>query len=220
MARYEIKPPIDPRERAIDLALLAYILKGAAPFYGRTKLQKTTFLVELDLLRSGFTGPRFRFIRYNNGPFSRGLWDAYDFLHSQGFAKQADQPALTDRGKVLVDYVEELREEANQKFFARLDATLEDCQRRKGAPLMRAVYKIELNVDHQTMKIEDIPIGVDLIVPEGEPSLHVPPDIQRLLVEELELTEERLAKAREQVPTILEEFAHSLLTSSEHRRSA
>ncbi len=220
MARYELKPPIDPRDRAVDLALLAYILKGAAPFYGRTKLQKTTFLVELDLLRSGFTGPRFSFFRYNNGPFSRELWDAYDFLHSRGFAKQADQPALTDRGKVLVDYVKELHDEANQKFFARLDATLEDCQRRKGAPLMRAVYKIELPIDHQTMKIEDIPIGVDLIVPEGDPSLHVPSDVQRLLIEELELTEEKLAKAREQIPAALEKLAEVALLSSERRQSA
>jgi|SRR5208282_939966 len=218
--RYEVKRPIEPKERAIDLALLAYILKGAAPFYGRTKLQKTTFLVEFDLAQVGLTGPRFSFFRYNNGPFSRELWDAYDFLHSQGFTKQADQPALTDRGNVLADYATELRDEANQKFFARLDATLENCQRRKGAQLMRAVYRMELAVDHQMMKIEDIPIGVDLIVPEGPPSLHVPSDVQRLLIEELELTEEKLAKAREQIPAALEKLAEVALLNSERRQSA
>ena len=181
--RYELKPPIDSRDRAIDLALLAYILKGAAPFYGRTKLQKTTFLVEFNLARGGLTGPRFSFFRYNNGPFSRELWDAYDLLHNRGFAKQADQPGLTERGNVLAEFASELCDEANRKFFARLDATLEDCQPRKGAQLMRSIYKMELPIDHKSIKVEDIPIGVDLIVPTGEPSLHVPADLQRLLVE-------------------------------------
>lgn len=217
--RYQVKRPIEPKERAIDLALLAYILKGAAPFYGRTKLQKTTFLVELDLAQAGFTGPRFSFFRYNNGPFSRELWDAYDLLHDRGFAKQADQPGLTERGAVLAEFAAELHDEANRKFFARLDATLEACQQRKGAQLMRSIYKMEVQIDHELTKIEDVLIGVDLIVPEGEPSLHVPRDIQRLLLEELELSEERLAKARERVPSILTDFAHTLLTS-ERRQSA
>lgn len=219
MARYELKRPIDPRDRAIDLALLAYILKKAAPFYGRTKLQKTTFLAEHALSEIGLTGPRFTFFRYNNGPFSRQLWDAYDFLHAQGFARQADQPALTDRGVVLVDYVAELRDETNRKFFTRLDSTLEDCRHRKGAQLMRAVYQLELPVDHQMIKVEDIPIGVDLIVPQGEPSLRVPSDLRRLLIEELELTDDRLVTARAEAPAAFEKLVEVVL-NSERRQSA
>jgi len=216
MARYEIKPPIDPRDRAIDLALLAYILKGAAPFYGRTKLQKTTFLSELSLRDRHLVGPRFEFYRWNNGPFSQQLWAAYDLLHTKGFAHAPVEPGLTRRGRELSELVTELkREDENRAFFRILDSVLEQCKHKTGEQLLNDVYEMEVRPESsgKKMKVRDIPKNVKIIVPPNQTSLKVAHDLEKLILQELEITEEGIRRAEEkELPALVAGFLRRVAT--------
>ena len=113
------------RDKLLDAPLLLYILKEAAPFHGRTKLQKTTFLVEHRLKEQGLVGPHFSFIRYTNGPFSGQLWNTFDELAEAGFlSKTTFEP--TQRGLFLVDLIiPSLRDyDDNQAVFKTMDQVL------------------------------------------------------------------------------------------------
>ncbi len=217
--RYELKPPIDSRDRAIDLALLTYILKGAAPFFGRTKLQKTTFLSELSLRDKHLVGTRFEFYRWNNGPFSQQLWAAYNLLHAKGFAHTCVEPGLTQRGRELSELVSELkREDENRIFFKILDSTLEHCKQKTGEQLLNAVYEMEVRPEFSTkkMKVRDIPKNVKIIVPPDKASLKVAHDLERLILEELEISEEDIQTAiKKDLPEMERQLVARAMTSGQ-----
>src|SRR5260221_7256254 len=109
----------------IDRALLAYILKGAAPVLGNTKAQKTCFWVELRLRAKHLVGPHFRFYRYKYGAYSEELRRAHEGLLLSGHLHKNNR--LTDRGEILVEFVEELRK-PNRAAFNTIDRAISDCQ--------------------------------------------------------------------------------------------
>jgi uncharacterized protein YwgA len=206
---------VDPK-KAVDLGLLAYILDRAAPFYGRTKLQKTTFLSELKLREENLVGPHFEFYRWLNGPFSQELWAAYELLADRGFAHHPDQPGLTQRGRELAELVSELRKfHSNVKFFDLLDSTLAYCQHRNGEQLLKMVYGLKVRPEHSqtAVKIEDMPMNTIIIAPPQRFSIEMSADLQKLIVAELEITEEDIRRAeRESLPKMVEGFLRRLAT--------
>lgn len=192
-------------DKALDAALLLYILRGAAPIYGRTKLQKTAFLVELRLREGGRVGPHFRFIRYVNGPFSGQLWNLFDELAEAGFASKAAFE-LTDRGHFLIDLVmpELQRHPKNRAALKIMDDVIAWCQPRHGAGLIKYVYQLEVVPDEmpgERMKVQDVPFGSEIIHPPPG-GLELLPEMQLLLKEELELKEEDLKRAARRLPEI------------------
>lgn len=192
-------------DKALDAALLLYILQHAAPMYGRTKLQKTAFLVELRLKERGLVGPHFRFIRYVNGPFSRQLWDTFDTLAEAGFVTKTGF-RLTDRGRFLLELVmPELRRAAgNRRSFRVIDEVLESCTGRHGAGLIKEVYQLEVaseDAPEKRVKVIDIAFGAEIIVPPSG-GLEIPPELELLLKEELELTDAELKQAEHRLPEI------------------
>jgi uncharacterized protein YwgA len=192
-------------QKALDAALLLYILKNAAPIFGRAKLQKTTFLVEVRLKEKGLVGPHFRFIRYVNGPFSRQLWDTFDELAEAGFVSKTGF-RLTDRGRFLLDLImpELRRHPANRRALKIIDGVLESCRRRHGAGLINEVYQLEVapeDAPEKRMKVVDIPFGTEIIAPPPE-GLQIAPEIEGLLKEELTLSEAELKRAELRLPEI------------------
>jgi hypothetical protein len=192
-------------DKGLDAALLLYIVKGAAPIYGRTKLQKTTFLVELRLKESDRVGPHFRFIRYVNGPFSGQLWNLFDELAEAGFVSKTTFE-LTDRGRFLIDLVipELHRHPKNRAALKIMDDVIGWCRPRHGAGLIKYVYQLEVVPDEmpgERMKVEDVPFGSEIIHPPPG-GLKLSPDTQLLLKEELELTDKDLKRAERRLPEI------------------
>jgi hypothetical protein len=192
-------------DKATDAALLLYIVKGAAPIYGRTKLQKTTFLVELRLKESDRVGPHFRFIRYVNGPFSGQLWNLFDELAEAGFVSKSTFE-LTDRGRFLIDLVmpELHRHPKNRAALKIMDDVIAWCRPRNGAGLIKYVYQLEVVPDEmpgERMKVEDVPFGSEILHPPLG-GLELAPDVQLLIKEELELTDEDLKRAGRRLPEI------------------
>lgn len=189
---------VDPR-KAVDLGLLAYILDRAAPFYGRAKLQKTTFLSELSLREKNLVGPHFEFYRWKNGPFSQELWGAYDLLAAKGFA-YSSEPGLTRRGHELSELVAELkRAQENRAFFEVLDSALKYCQPKDGSALIEAVYDMDVRPQFSTkkMKVRDMPLNTKIIVLPNKTTLKIAHDLEKLILEELEISEEDIQIAIE-----------------------
>jgi hypothetical protein len=192
-------------DKALDAALLLYVVQGAAPLYGRTKLQKTIFLVEFRLKESDRVGPHFRFIRYVNGPFSGQLWNLFDKLAEAGFVSKTTFE-LTERGRFLVDLVmpELHRHPRNRVALKIMDDVIAWCRPRHGAGLIKYVYQLEVVPDEmpgERMKVEHVPFGLEIIHPPPG-GLELSPDIQLLLKEELELTDEELKRAKRRLPEI------------------
>lgn len=186
-------------QRAIDLALLTYIMERGKTYYGRIKLQKTTFLAELKLRDNDLVGTHFRFYRWNKGPFSKELWSAVDLLSAKGFVHKG-APSLTRRGQELMEFVLELkRASENRKFFAVLDEALSFCGPKNGGDLMDAVYDMQVWVENSNTetKIRDILVGTDILVPPNTVSLEIAHDLERLLLEELEISETDIKAATE-----------------------
>ncbi|MGH7812850.1 MAG: hypothetical protein ACREQI_02450 [Candidatus Binataceae bacterium] len=203
----------DP-DRILDSVLLLYFLKGAAPIYGRTKMQKTIFLVEMRLREKGLTASHFRFFRHNNGPFSPQVWDQADRLCERGQLSRGNLNP-TSEGEFILDLAMPELKKLNPKAFEIIDRELAYCKSRTGEALMKQVYKIDLIPDEmpaRRMKVEDIPFGIDIIVPK-QGGLKIPADLLEVLREQLAVTPAQLEAARARMP-ILERRAIRNLTEA------
>jgi uncharacterized protein YwgA len=67
-------------ERITDRMLLLFLIQDAGVFLGKTKLQKLTYLSELDMNVQGFKGLNFNFIKMPYGPYSSNLQKDLDNL--------------------------------------------------------------------------------------------------------------------------------------------
>src|SRR5271166_1825188 len=92
------------REKRLDAVLLLYILRKSGPSSSRTRVQKTTFLVEFNLRRDNLVGPHFRFFRYLKGPYSQQITQDLDELARNGFISRTTLTP-TERGQFLIDLV-------------------------------------------------------------------------------------------------------------------
>jgi hypothetical protein len=187
-----------PYQESIDRALLAYILKGAAPVLGNTKTEKTCFWVELRLRAKNLVGPHFRFYRYKYGAYSDDLRRAHEMLVLSGHLHKNN--TLTDRGEILVEFVEELRK-PNRATFNTIDRAINECQADHGESLKTKFYELEIRPedwDHAA-KIRVIPEHTDLIRPKGR-ELLVPDSIRSLITDELKLSDSDLKRAHDTWP--------------------
>jgi uncharacterized protein YwgA len=193
------------QEKRLDAVLLLYILRRSEPSSSRTKVQKTTFLVEYNLRRANLVGPRFRFFRYLNGPYSQQITEDLDELARNGFiSKTALTP--TERGQFLIDLIiPPLREMPdNRRAFEIIDKVLQWCKPRRAESLLRHVCGLEVSPDESPdvrMKVRDVPRFWDIIDPT-ETGLKIPPELEQLLKSELALTPRQLRDAKRRLPEI------------------
>jgi len=170
----------------LNTALLLYMLDGAAPVYGRLKVQKAPFFVEYELQNRGFIAPTFQFKRWKNGPFSQAVWNSLDHLIEYGFVQPGY--SLTDRGLFLLDLVWELRNiDENRAIFEAMAPALRHCKTRSGQALMDEAYEIEIEptgMPGETLKIRDIPTQVAILTPHNT-NIHVPRDLGEIIEAEL-----------------------------------
>src|SRR5262249_12896589 len=155
------------RDIILDTVLLLYLLDKAGEVQGNLKVQKTTFLTELELRDHGMRGPHFCFFRYHRGPFSRTLWDTIDQLVATGFLRRSTMKP-TERGWFLLNLAfPELREK-NEAVFTCIDTTLARYRGWTGEHLMRHVYELEIELDDwpgTRMRVADMPMNLDILIP-------------------------------------------------------
>src|SRR5271167_1278000 len=149
------------QEKRLDALLLVYILKKSGPSSSRTKVQKTTFLVEFNLRRANLVGPHFRFFRYLDGPYSQQITEDLDELARNGLISKT-KLTPTERGEFLTDLIiSPLREmPSNRRSFEIIDEVLRWCKPRHAESLLRHVCGLEVSPDESPnmhMKIRDVP---------------------------------------------------------------
>jgi uncharacterized protein YwgA len=193
------------QEQRLDAVLLLYILNSLGPGPGRTKLQKTVFLIEFELRRASLVGPRFRFFRYLDGPYSQQINQDLDELARKAFLSKTTL-TLTKRGEFLVDLiVPPLRETTgNRRTFEIVDKVLQWCKPRQAGSLLRYVCGLEVSPDESPnvqMKIREVPRFWDIIDPP-ETGLKISRDLDQLLKSEIALTPSQLRSAKRRLPEI------------------
>ena len=201
--------------QVLNDALLVYMLDAAAPVFGRLKIQKTPFLVELGLRQHDLTASTFTFKRWHNGPFSQGVWDSLDRALRAGLVRPGYR--LTDRGLFVVDVVVSLREIGdNREVFDAMTPSLRHCRTRNGTTLMREAYDLEVEPDGmpgELLTIRDIPSNV-LILGEAESDLVVPDDYLSVLESEFQMSDEELERARGHMKDLDRDAIQRLLAAS------
>lgn len=193
------------QEKRLDTVLLLYILKKSGPTSSRTKVQKTTFLVEFNLKRANLVGPHFRFFKYLDGPYSQQITQDLDELGRKGFISKATL-TLTERGEFLVDLIiPPLREISdNRRAFEIIDKVLNWCKPRRAESLLRHVCGLEVSPDESPdlhMKVRDVPRFWDIIDP-SDTGLKTSSELDQLLKSELALTPHQLRDAKRRLPEI------------------
>ena len=202
------------KDRALDAVWLLYALNKAHAS-GRTKMQKSMFLVELKLQEQELPTPHFRFFRYNNGPFSRQIWDDFDELASKGFVhKSSFEP--TERGMFLLDFAVSEFKVINRMANAleAADEVLEFCKPRSGLALMNYVYGLEvvpaeIAYSGEKMKVEDIPMFWDILDPPSD-GADVAPDLIQMLGQYFSVSDEDVRSEMERLPQTTDEAIQKL----------
>ncbi len=193
------------REKRLDAVLLLYILRKSGSSSSRTKVQRTTFLVEFNLRRANLVGPHFRFFRYLDGPYSQQISQDLDELARNGFILKTTL-IPTERGQFLIDLIiPPLREISdNKRAFEIIDSVLQWCKPRRAESLLRHVCGLEVFPDESPdvhMKVRDVPRFWDIIDP-SETGLKISPELDQLLKTELALTPRQLRDAKRRLPQI------------------
>jgi uncharacterized protein YwgA len=186
-------------DRPVDLVLLLHILRHAGEISGRLKLQKTVFLAELALLEKHEPVlPHYKYFRYNNGPFSRQLWDDFDFLRINEFVDPLTSKP-TERGNFILNLtIPELRKNSVWvSVIKTVDDILAQCRDKSGMELMNHVYGLIVRpsgAPTECLPIRNIKPLTDLIdPPAGSPA--VDDWLAEAIRDELALSPEHLAAA-------------------------
>ncbi len=184
-------------QRIAEAVLLLRVLHKDNNILGNLKLQKEIFLAEVDFLEKGLGGLYYKFFRYNYGPYSNDLHTDYMTLANKGFIHKTTY-TLTDRGKYLVEFVDGICRDHknNARVFHALDRIVEKYRPYNGTQLKSLVYNLKIEPDDmpgRKMRIEDIPVFTDLILPEYRHykyCLEVPSHVLADIEEELKMDQE------------------------------
>jgi uncharacterized protein YwgA len=133
------------------------------------KVQKLTFLSELEGINNKICVAHYPFFRYRLGPFSKELANDLTFLEKFVFV-DSESRELTARGKFILEYVHSALEESEDAKSA-LALAKQVCDKYKNyrsSALVDIVYGMTVPVDEWGGKpcmIKDIPECTDILNP-------------------------------------------------------
>jgi hypothetical protein len=142
--------------------------------YGNLKAQKLAFLAELAAEHENVRVLHYRFFRYTFGPYSGQLATWIERLEKKDILTSGR--LLTKRGRYVLDYAAEAVSESTRATTA-LDVMRETAKkfgRRSGVALKDYVYGLTvpvLDLNGETRRVRDIPLGLDIIDPSRDPNL-------------------------------------------------
>jgi len=172
------------KQKLSQSLLLLKILGTDNNIFGNLKLQKQVFLNELTLTGSKIGGLYYKYFCYNYGPFSADLMDNYSVLAHKGFIHKTTY-SLTQRGEYLIEYIEGSirKHKDNKRIFRTVENTTNRYRKYNGTELMQIVYRLVVEPEDmpgQSMKVKDIPVFKDILMPECHEfkyQLKIPPRI-------------------------------------------
>lgn len=185
------------KQKIAQTVLLLRILQKDNNIFGNLKLQKEVFLSELNLLNSKLGGLYYKYFRYTFGPYSKELAETFKVLRNRGFVHKTTY-TLTERGTYFVEFVEGViaNYKQNSKILDALDSTVAEYRKCNGYQLTNTVYNMKIaphDFPNEKMKIKDIPIFCDILVPDKSQTrinLDIPSHILNDIKAELEMDSE------------------------------
>lgn len=166
----------NPKEKAIDILLLMYLIKRGnkeGGIWGITKLQKLVFLVEHAMLEDRVKGFNHTYYKWKYGPFSKELYNDFDALIDEEILTEEGGIKLTKRGKKLLkEYGGVLRK--NEEVLQYIEGKIEKYVNKSLKEIKSEVYDIETTISGLgDIKIRKIPQGFNLLTKLEEEEIGV-----------------------------------------------
>ncbi|MFH2021730.1 MAG: hypothetical protein ABIJ33_00400 [Patescibacteria group bacterium] len=154
----------------IMMLFLIALAKEKSQIDGNLKFQKLFFLTEWKLMESNIKAFNFKFFRYRFGPFSKELWCDYNSLKEKKYVNSSFN--LSDKAVDLIDYVHNSIQdiENNSEIIGLMSEICDTYSKYGGRALTQKVYNMEIepyDFPRTKMKIKDIPVFFDILVPEN-----------------------------------------------------
>lgn len=158
------------KEQTIDQVLLLYLFflgNEQGGMYGNLKHQKLTFIVEKELVDNKIKAVHFKFFSYNLGPYSKELAEDIKTLIGNGFITTSGK--LTERGHSFLSQCKERIFGMNEHIISLISQNVKKYARFDGKRLKSIVYGLKVrphDLPYQELKVKDIPLFLDIFVPE------------------------------------------------------
>lgn len=130
----------------------------------RWKLQKTTFLAELEMQKKGIGGLDYEFLKDKDGPMAPGIYEDMDLLMKSGFVSREFDPKLTSEGRHFLESLEELYE-ANGEVEVLLDSIIGTAIDEPSGSLRQLTHDMEIEVNGERIDIDRLPPYYSIIHP-------------------------------------------------------
>lgn len=165
---------LDPVDRGglehkiVDRLLTLYLydnVSEVSKMWGDVKLQKLVFLTEKRMIEEDKRGFHYRFFRWDHGPMSRGVYEDHDFLKSHDLV-DSESLEVSEQGRSILDQSSGLLER-NEEYLSHIDEVTANFGNYSGSDLKSVVYDMEVSplTLGRSIKVEDIPEGVDIYFP-------------------------------------------------------
>lgn len=170
---------LTPAQTAWNRIAALVILREGRPKHFQSidnlRIQKLCFRSEIKGKQSGHVPAFFKFFRYDLGPYSKELANEVTALEARDFVN-SETRCLTWRGEYLLEYVapeiEKFKEA--QRAIQVIEEVCEECRSiRASSTLVDKTYEMVVPVDQfgdRMMKVKDIPMHTDIIIPELMPN--------------------------------------------------
>jgi hypothetical protein len=137
------------------------------PIGDRLKCMKLPFLAEYPMFERRMKAFSFTFFKYEYGPMSKNVYEAWGDLQAVGCLQFTDnlRLKLTETGHSIAHaFIEEvLSQGKNRAFLDMLQATADEYGRLATPAILSRVYRMEVYIPelNQRLKIQDAPMGVN-----------------------------------------------------------
>lgn len=151
-------------EENINKFLFLYLVNEAnkkikGPIEGQKKLLKLIFLAELQMLKTKLKGLNYYFFRYQNGPFSKEVYEDRDILIENDLIRDVPGFELTEKGKILLKDLSNIFEGKNHVFVEIINQIIQKYGKYPSWKLEQLCYELEI----RGVKIKDLPMGTPII---------------------------------------------------------
>jgi len=138
---------------------------------GNLKVQKLSFITELEGIRAQFAAMHFKFFRYNQGPYSKELANDVQYLIGREVITAGKR--LTKKGHFILDYIapEVSHSQKASEAFSIIENVANQYGKKSGPRLVDLVYKMIVPVydlGGEEMRVEDVGLFTDIFVPMAQ----------------------------------------------------
>lgn len=183
---------LTPKEAITNKFLLLYLIKKTKEKHaglGKTKIQKLTFLSEINMIKNKVRGLNYSFYRWEHGAFSFDIQNELRTLVENEIIKVYEtgwgfEITNTEKSNEILNLGKELIHE-NRNIICYIDNVIEKYANRSTDEIRKEAYSVKIPIIDLTVK--EIDIGKLILSPLKEEDAKIKFKISDELVETLEI---------------------------------